>query len=87
MNASWDAWILGIIVFLVSLGALFREESWPEWLDLILGVWIFIAPWVLGFAAALPNAAWDHWVVGVIIAVLGFWSAMSPTPSRPATRG
>ena len=32
----------------------------------MLSIWIFIAPWVLGFAM-LSGAAWDHWVVGVLI--------------------
>jgi len=83
MNASWNAWILGIIVFLVSVGATFRNEAWPEWLDFALGIWIFFAPWFLGFAG-LPMAAWNHWIVGALIVILGFWNASTATSGRPS---
>jgi len=69
-------------VFLVSLGAIFREEGWPEWLDFALGIWVFVAPWILGFAFGLSNAAWDHWIVGALIAIFGFWNASTATSGR-----
>ncbi len=65
-NAAWNAWVLGVIVFLVALSAIGRMEFWQEWISLLLGIWIFIAPWVLGFVS-LANASWDHWVVGALI--------------------
>jgi hypothetical protein len=39
--------------------------------NLLLGAWIFFAPWILGFAG-FPAAAWDHWIVGAAIAIVGF---------------
>jgi hypothetical protein len=64
--AAWDAWVLGVIIFLVSLSAIGRMEFWQEWINLLLGIWVFIAPWVLGFVG-LSQAAWDHWVVGALV--------------------
>lgn len=64
--AAWDAWVLGVIVFIVALSAIGRMEFWQEWINLLLGIWIFIAPWVLGFVP-VSNASWDHWIVGVLI--------------------
>lgn len=64
--AAWNAWVLAVIVFLVALSAASRLEFWQEWLTLILGAWIFAAPWVLGFTG-LPAASWDHWFVGALI--------------------
>ncbi len=70
-NASWNAWILGVLVFLVSLSAMRRNDLRQDWINLILGAWIFIAPWVLGFATGeYSAAAWDHWIVGALIAIL-----------------
>ncbi len=67
-NAAWDAWVLSVIVFLVALSALGRFARGQEWANLLLGAWIFVAPWVLGFAYGLfPAAAWDHWIVGALI--------------------
>jgi len=65
-RAAWDAWVLGVIVFLVALSALSRLEYWQERVNMVLGIWIFIAPWVLGFTD-LRNASWDHWIVGALV--------------------
>ena len=67
-RAAWDAWIAGAVVFLVALSAIGRFEVWQERLNTLIGFWVFIAPWILGFAGApLAPAAWDHWVCGAII--------------------
>lgn len=67
-RAAWDAWILGAVIFVVSLSAIGRLEIWQERLNALLGVWVFIAPWVLGFAGQpLSPASWDHWVCGAIV--------------------
>jgi hypothetical protein len=84
-NAAWDAWVLGVIVFLVALSALGRMELWQEWLNLLLGAWIFAAPWALGFAGGnLAAAAWDHWIVGALVFILSIWN-LSVARSTPAT--
>jgi hypothetical protein len=64
--ATWNAWVLGVIVFLVAVSAISRMDFWQEYVNIVLSIWIFIAPWVLGFAM-LSGAAWDHWIVGVLI--------------------
>ena len=64
--AAWNAWVLGVIVFLVAMSAISRMDFWQEYVNIVLSIWIFIAPWVLGFAL-LSGAAWDHWIVGVLI--------------------
>lgn len=82
-NAPWNAWVLSVIVFLLALSAINRMELWQELLTLLLGAWIFVAPWILGFApgsypgvapagaaataAQAAVAAWDHWIVGALI--------------------
>src|SRR3954453_6958007 len=63
--AAWNTWILGVIVFLVAVSAISRMDFWQEYVNIVLSIWIFIAPWVLGFAM-LSGAAWDHWIVGVL---------------------
>jgi len=72
--AAWNAWILGAIIFFTALSAIGRMTLSQERFVAVLAVWVFIAPWVLGFAGAPLNAAsWDHWVVAVIV----FLSAIS----------
>ena len=64
--AAWDAWVLSVLVFLVAISAISRMDFWQEYVNIVLSIWIFIAPWVLGFTL-LPRASWDHWIVGVLI--------------------
>jgi hypothetical protein len=72
-HAAWNAWILGIIVFLVALSAIGRMEAWQEYISMVLGAWIFVAPWALGFTPS-GRASWDHWIVGALIFLISLWS-------------
>ena len=66
----YTALILGILILADSIWSLveFRAE-YTEWSRLALGVLLFLAPWALGFYR-MSNAAWDAWIVGLIIVVL-----------------
>jgi len=47
---------------------------WKNWLNGILGLWVLISPFVgLSGGAMQTNLV----IVGIVIAVLGFWSAGS----------
>ncbi len=37
---------------------------WQDWDDLVLGLWVFSSPWMLGYATNLPAAAWTAWLLG-----------------------
>ena len=82
-NAAWNAWVLGVIVFLFAISAIGKLALWQEWINLLLGAWIFASPWALGFLPAAPAADWDHWIVGFLIFALSVWSLLvmnsSPT--------
>ncbi|MDN2566868.1 SPW repeat protein [Aquibium sp. A9E412] len=41
----------------------------PNWIALILAVWLFIAPWILP-AVAAGAWAWNAWIVAVIVGAL-----------------
>ena len=44
-----DAWISATLVAVFSLAALVIFREWEEWINLILGLWILVSPWILGF--------------------------------------
>ena len=46
-----------------------REKRWQDWLNLLIGIWLFISPWVIGFANASQSASWNAWILGVAIVV------------------
>jgi uncharacterized membrane protein YfhO len=67
--AGWNAWILGIAIAVVALAALSAFAEWEEWVNLILGLWVLVSAWLLGFQAN-ATAMHTHVIVGIIVAVL-----------------
>jgi hypothetical protein len=72
-NPTWNAVILGILIAAVALIALFRVMAWEEWVNLALGVWLVISPWLVGFSD-LVAAMWNAVIVGAVVAVLALWA-------------
>jgi hypothetical protein len=67
--ATWNALIVGAAIALVALGALFVFREWEEWVNLALGVWAILAPWLLGFTT-VAAAMYAHVIIGLIVGVL-----------------
>jgi uncharacterized membrane protein HdeD (DUF308 family) len=64
--AARTAWIGGVVIFVMGVAALMQFAEWEEWVALIVGVLVVMAPWVLGFAAIHP-ATWSCVVLGGIV--------------------
>ena len=45
-----DLWACGAAIAVLSLGAIIAYASWEEWANLLLGLWLIVSPWILGFA-------------------------------------
>jgi len=73
MHSTSNAVILGILIGLAALVALFKVMAWEEWANVVLGVWLLISPWVLGFTA-LTAAMWNAVIIGIVVTVLALWA-------------
>ncbi len=58
-----------------------RGMSYLSWVKLALGVWVFVSPWVLGFAA-IPLALWSNVISGTGIVILTLWSLFGKKPGE-----
>ena len=67
-SQSQNAIICGIIIAVLSIAALAAFAEWEEWLNLIVGLWVLVSPWVLGFANT--TAMRVSVIVGLIVAVI-----------------
>jgi|SRR5579871_3966374 uncharacterized membrane protein HdeD (DUF308 family) len=67
--AGWNAWLSGIVVAGLAIAALAAFAEWVEWINLAIGIWVVVSPWLVGFSAN-TTAAWVHYVVGVVVAAL-----------------
>src|SRR2546423_851521 len=79
---SWNGWLSGIVVAGLAIAALAAFAEWEEWLNLIVGIWVAVSPWLVGFSV---NAAATrvHLIVGVIVAVVAairLWLAHQGPP-------
>ena len=67
MAAAWSAWVGGVVIAVMGAAALTQFAEWEDWVALIAGVLMIIAPWVMGFVA-MYYAAWTFVILGVIVA-------------------
>ena len=80
-----NATISGIVIAVLAIAALGAFAVWEEWLNLIVGLWTLVSPWVLGFQGT--RAMTVHVIVGVLVAILAaieLW-IMSQNPPRFTT--
>jgi hypothetical protein len=77
--------ISGIIIAVLAVAALAAFAVWEEWLNLIVGLWAVVSPWVLGFEGN-RTAMTVHVIVGALVAILAaleIW--LTQVPSRATT--
>jgi hypothetical protein len=72
MAAARTAWVGGAVIAVMAVAALMQFAEWEDWVALIAGVLMIIAPWVLGFAA-MYYAAWAFVVLGLVVALASIW--------------
>jgi hypothetical protein len=81
--AALNAYVFGITLMVFAAIALFRPQMWEEWINLVLGIWLPIAPIVLGFRSETDAVA-SHLLVGLLV-VIDTLSIMLPRYTRKAT--
>ncbi len=53
---------------------------WQDWINMLAGAWLFATPWIFGYATA-PVAAWNAWVVGIVMVLGALWALSAPAVS------
>ena len=84
---SQNAIISGIVIAALSIAALTNFAIWEEWLNLIVGLWVLVSPWLLGFQGTTAMSA--HVIIGLIVAVLAaveLWIMYQNPPRQSAAR-
>jgi hypothetical protein len=98
IEPTWNDILVGVAVVIVAGVKMSKPLSAAgiSWVNVILGVWLIVAPFVLAYEA--QNARWNDVVLGCIIAIFGIWSAVAahgttatttmrtPTGAPPGTR-
>jgi hypothetical protein len=71
--AMWNHYVIGIIVAILAAVALFAFAAWEEWVNVALGAWLLISPWLLGFSASAA-LMWNAVIIGVLVVGFAGWT-------------
>ena len=60
-SSAWNAWLVGVVMFLCSLVRLLAPAgtTGASYINAALAVWIFISPWVYGYVGKGPRLTND----------------------------
>lgn len=85
--AMWNAILVGLAVLTLAWVRVANPLKYEglSWTNVVLGIWLLIAPFALGYSATTA-AMWNDIVVGLIVAGLGTWSALSSRDYHPTAR-
>jgi uncharacterized membrane protein len=83
--AALIAFVYGLTLMVTSSVALAKPEAWEEWVNLLIGVWLIAAPFVLGFDINVV-ATWNHVVVGALVAADSLGAMIRMPWHKVATR-
>jgi hypothetical protein len=72
-SAAFNAYVVGGIIAVMALMALFAFQTWEDVVSGLLGAWLVISPWVLGFTGS-DAAVLTHVLAGIAVIVLAIWS-------------
>lgn len=92
--AAGNAVIVGIIIAVMAGWALFAFHEWEEWVNIVLGLWLLVTPWLFDFAvvtlvsgtegaANAYIATWSIVIAGVLVAGLAIWSMRDTRKQGP----
>jgi hypothetical protein len=69
---AWTAFISGAVIALLAAFDLYKTYFWAVTVNLLLGIWVAVSPWVLGLAGNV-ELTWNSLIVGIAVAVLALW--------------
>ena len=63
--AELDLGLTAAAIIVVSIAAMIAFAVWEEWINMALGLWLVVSPWILGFAHTRAM----HFAIGIGVAI------------------
>jgi hypothetical protein len=71
--AAWNAYLLGAGLVAFAALAAYMPRAWQEAVNTLLGVWLVVSPFVLGFED-MPRMALHTVLVGIMATAFAIWA-------------
>lgn len=84
-SATWNCVAVGIVIALFG-AARVRDPHYAStlsWINLILGAWIIVSPWVYGYTLN-GSGMWNSIILGAVVLLLAIWSGTATATEHPA---
>jgi SPW repeat len=75
----WNNVITGVVVGVLAIIRLSMHQPGWSWLNLILGIWLVISPFVLFLSGA---AMWNNVILGILICAFSLTNTYSRMPAQ-----
>jgi len=85
MLATQNAFLVGVLLIVTETVVLSAFRPWEEWINVVLGAWLVISPWVLNVSPVATVAA-NFVIVGLLVLGLAFYEIrhVHRHPAHPA---
>jgi hypothetical protein len=70
-----NAVIVGFLIILAEVVTLSVFRRWEEWINVALGAWLVVSPWVLGIASTAAKV--NFVVIGLLVVALALYEMRS----------
>lgn len=66
---AWSHYLAGGAMITLGFIGLAVDHLWEDWMATLVGVWLVVSPWLLGFTS-IGTLAWSDTLMGIIVIVL-----------------
>ena len=84
--AARNAAILGLGIVVFALLAAYMPRAWEEIINTVLGIWLVVSPFVLGFSGS-ARISLHTVIVGILATAFALWAMFAGNPLLKRWRG
>jgi len=81
-----NAFITGAVLAILSAFELYKTYLWAVIVNLLVGIWVVLAPWAL-HVANQRDIKWDGILVGLAVVILALWEMRTDPELQKRWRG
>jgi hypothetical protein len=64
-TAKADLWLDSAMIAAISIATMIAYANWEEWANFVLGIWLIVSPFLLGFT----HTSAMHFSIGIGVAI------------------